>query len=100
MAATDEPMSRGQSLGRVLVEMGSLTEAQLVAPLAQQVGMDFIELADFPVDRTAVAMVSGSVCRRHTVLPISVEDGRLVLAMADPGNVLAVDDVRTLSGMN
>jgi type IV pilus assembly protein PilB len=40
------------------------------------------------------------VCRRHTVLPIGYEDGRLLLAMADPGNVFALDDVRSLTGMD
>ncbi|WP_024288222.1 GspE/PulE family protein [Cellulomonas sp. KRMCY2] len=99
MAALDEQAVRGESLGRVLVEIGMLTEAQLVRALANQVGMEFIELADYPVDRNAVALVPGSLCRRYMVLPISLIDGALVLAMADPGNVLAVDDARTLSGL-
>jgi type IV pilus assembly protein PilB len=99
MAALDEQVVRGESLGRVLVEIGMLTEAQLVRALASQVGMQFIELSDYPVDRNAVALLPGALCRRYTVLPIALFDGALVLAMADPGNVLAVDDARTLSGM-
>jgi len=90
---------RGQSLGRVLVELGMLSEAQLVSALAQQVGMDFIELSDFIVDRAAVALVPGTLCRRHTVLPIGFENGAIRLAMADPGNVVAVDDVRNVTGI-
>lgn len=97
MAALDEQAVRGESLGRVLVEIGMLTESQLVQALASQVGMEFVELGDYPVDRNAVSLLPGSVCRRYTVLPISILDGKLVLAMADPGNVLAVDDARTLS---
>ena len=99
MAALDEQAIRGESLGRVLVEIGMLSEAQLVRALANQVGMEFIELADYPIDRNAVALVPASLCRRYTVLPIALLDGALVLAMADPGNVLAVDDARTLSGL-
>ena len=99
MAALDEQVVRGESLGRVLVEIGMLTEAQLVRALASQVGMQFIELSDYPVDRNAVALLPGALCRRYTVLPIALFDGALVLAMADPGNVLAVDDARTLSGL-
>ncbi len=98
VAAIDETAARGQSLGRVLVEVGVLTEAQLVAALASQVGMDFVDLDEYPVDRTAVVLVPGAVCRRHTVLPIGVEGSTIVLAMADPGNVLAVDDVRSSTG--
>ena len=99
MAALDEQLVRGESLGRVLVEIGMLSEAQLVRALAAQVGMDFVELSEYPVDRNAVALIPGSLCRRYMVLPITLIEGSIVLAMADPGNVLAVDDVRTLSGL-
>jgi len=99
MAALDEQVIRGESLGRVLVGIGMLTEAQLVRALANQVGMPFMELSDYPIDRTAVALLPGAMCRRYTVLPIGVVEGCLVLAMADPGNVLAVDDARTLARM-
>lgn len=99
MAALDEQVVRGTSLGRVLVELGTLTEDQLVAALAAQVGMEFVDLDEFPVDRKAVAKVPAAQCRRYTVLPIEVRDGLLVLAMADPGNVMAVDDARTATGM-
>ncbi|HUX69992.1 MAG TPA: ATPase, T2SS/T4P/T4SS family [Cellulomonadaceae bacterium] len=98
MAAIDEQLARGQSLGRTLVENGVLTEAQLVAALARQVGMDFIDLDEYSVDRQAVALVPAALCRRYVVLPIALDDGVLVLATADPGNVVAVDDVRTMSG--
>src|SRR5665647_277342 len=99
MAALDEQVSRGESLGRVLVEIGMLTESQLVQALARQVGMDFVELGDYAVDRGAVVLLPGSVCRRYTVLPIGFADGGLLLAMANPGNVLALDDARAMSGM-
>ena len=98
MAAIDEQLARGQSLGRTLVENGVLTEAQLVAALARQVGMDFIDLDEYSVDRQAVALVPAALCRRYVVLPIALDDGVLILATADPGNVVAVDDVRTMSG--
>lgn len=99
MAAMDEQLTRGQSLGRTLVEIGILSEGQLVAALARQVGMDFIDLDEYPVDRSAVSMVSAALCRRHTVLPVGFANGALVLATADPGNVVAVDDVRTMARM-
>jgi type IV pilus assembly protein PilB len=98
-AAYDEHQRAGRSLGRVLVDQGVLTEAQLVEALASQIGLQFVDLAEYNVDGSAVARVSPSVCRRHTVLPIGYADGRLVLAMADPGNVFALDDVRSLTGM-
>jgi len=99
LAAMDETVTRGQSLGRVLVEEGVLSETQLVAALASQVGMEFVDLDEYPVDRAAVSIVPAYVCRRHVVLPISFADGAIKVAMADPGNVLAIDDLRTVSGM-
>lgn len=99
LAALDEQTSMGTSLGRTLVELGILTEAQLVRALAAQVGMEFVDLDEYPVDRTAVSLVPAGLCRRYSVLAVGLRDGALVLATADPGNVVAVDDVRTVCGM-
>jgi type IV pilus assembly protein PilB len=98
-AAFDEHQRGGRSLGRVLVEHSVLTETQLVAALASQIGLPFVDLSETPVDPTASSMVPSAVCRRHVVLPIGFENGRLLLAMADPANVFALDDVRSLTGM-
>ncbi|MFC8191339.1 GspE/PulE family protein [Cellulomonas sp. NPDC057328] len=97
LAALDEQTSIGASLGRTLVELGMISEAQLVRALAAQVGMEFVDLDEYPVDRTAVTMVPASVCRRYSVLPIAIRNGALVVATADPANVVAVDDVRTVA---
>ncbi len=78
---------------RELLERGVVTDAQVASARAAQAGLPFVELVDFPVDRAAVALVPAHVCRRHDVLPI-VGGGHLILAMADPGNVFAIDDVR------
>jgi type IV pilus assembly protein PilB len=97
--AFDEHQRLGRSLGRVLVDRGILSESQLVAALAQQIGLRFVDLTEFPVDGSAVARVPEPVCRRHTALPIAYEDGRLLVAMADPANVFAIDDIRSLTGL-
>ncbi len=98
-AAVIEQNRLGRSLGRVLVDQGVLTEAQLVAALATQIGMRFVDLADVQVDGSALARVPGHVARRHTAIPIGHEDGRLVVAMADPANVFAIDDIRSVAGI-
>src|SRR3954466_5051202 len=64
----------GRSLGRVLVEQGVLSESQLVAALAQQIGLAFVDLSEFPVDGSAVGSVPDAVCRRYTALPIGYEE--------------------------
>jgi type IV pilus assembly protein PilB len=98
--AYDEHQKAGRALGRVLVDRGVLTESQLVAALAQQIGMRFVDLAEFPVDGAALAAVPQAVCRRYNALPIGYEDGKLLVAMSDPANVFAIDDMRSITGMD
>jgi type IV pilus assembly protein PilB len=89
---------RGRSLGRVLIEMGLVTEATLVAILAEQLGLEFIDLSEATLDPSALALVPEAVARKQNCVPVMIdEDGRLVLAMADPANVVAVDDIRAMS---
>jgi type IV pilus assembly protein PilB len=97
-AAFEEHQRAGRALGRVLVERGVLTESQLVAALAQQIGLKFVDLSDYTLDGAAVASVPPAVCRRYNALPIGYEDGRLLVAMSDPANVFAIDDIRSLTG--
>jgi type IV pilus assembly protein PilB len=80
-----------------LVEQGILTEVQLASARAALAGLPFVELLDFAVDQRALALVPPAVCRRYGVLPISFSGDYLILAMVDPGNVFAVDDVRSIA---
>src|SRR4051794_26916106 len=75
-----------------------VTESQLVAALAQQIGLPFVDLTEYPVDGSAVGSISAAVAKRHAALPIGYDDGRLLVAMADPANVFAVDDIRSITG--
>jgi len=99
-AAYTEQERVGRALGRVLIEQGVLTESQLVAALATQIGLRFVDLSEFSVDGSAIGRVPGAVCRRHSAMPIGFEEGRLLVAMADPANVFAIDDIRSLTGMD
>jgi type IV pilus assembly protein PilB len=88
---------RGRSLGRVLIELGYLQESALVAILAAQLGLEFIDLSDTSIDASALALVPEATARRHKCIPVRFEDGRLLVAMADPANVVAIDDIRAMS---
>ncbi len=98
--AFEEHQRSGRSLGRVLVEQGVLSEGQLVAALATQIGLRFVDLTEFAVDGSAVSRVPEPVCRRYTALPIGYDDGKLLVAMADPANVFAIDDIRSITGLD
>ena len=97
-SALQEQRRLGGTLGRALVSRGVLTEEQLARALAAQTGLRFVDLTDFPVDVSAVCTVAEAVCRRHSALPVGYEDGRLLVVMADPANVFALDDIRLLTG--
>ena len=96
--ARHQATQRGRSLGRIVIEMGFVTESGLVAILAEQLGLDFIDLTEATIDASAVATVPERTARQHNCIPIAFEDNsRLVLAMADPANVVAVDDIRAMT---
>src|SRR5437870_3568315 len=88
----------GKSLGRVLIDGGAVTESDLVRTLAGRIGLEYIDLLDYPVDAAAAGAISAALSRRYQALPVGWEDGRMVLAMADPSNVFAIDDIRTITG--
>jgi type IV pilus assembly protein PilB len=89
---------RSVNLARVLIEDKLLTEEQFVGTLAEQLGLEFVDLATYPIDPAAARLVSDTLARRYLVLPIGWWEGRLVVAMADPSNVFAIDDIRTVTG--
>jgi type IV pilus assembly protein PilB len=89
----------GRSLGRVLIDSGFVEEGVLVAALATQIGLPFVDLTDYPIDPSAAGLIGENLCKRYGALPIGYEDGKLVVAMSDPANVFAADDIRTITGM-
>src|SRR5688500_4441478 len=87
----------GVSLGRVLVAQGLITETDLVSTLAAQVGLEFVDLHERQIDPTASQSVTDALARRYQALPIAWEGSTLVVAVADPSNVLAIDDIRSVT---
>jgi type IV pilus assembly protein PilB len=99
-AAYEEQERDGRALGRVLIEQGVLTESQLVAALSEQIGLRFVDLSEYSVDGSAIGLIPGAVARRHSAIAIGHEGGKLLVAMADPANVFAIDDIRSLTGLD
>jgi type IV pilus assembly protein PilB len=96
--ALEEHRKTPKSLGRVLIDMGMIKEADLVRALAEQVGLEFVDLNEFPIDATATVLLPEALSRRYRAIPIGERDGRLLVAMSDPANVYALDDIRTITG--
>ena len=97
-AALNDQSRSGKQLGRILIELGTISETDLVRTLAKQVGLEYFDLADATIDSSAVSLVSEAVARRYQAVAVGWEDEKLVVAMADPSNVFALDDIRAITG--
>ncbi len=96
--ALEQHRNTPKSLGRVLIDLGFIRERDLVKALAQQVGLDFVDLSEFPIEAAATTLLPEALSRRYRALPIAERDGKLYVAMSDPANVYALDDIRTVTG--
>ena len=85
-------------LGRVLVEEGLVDERDLVRAMARHIGVEYVDLADETIDPAAASMIPESLARRYVAIPYAFEGEKLVVALSDPANVLAIDDIRAISG--
>ena len=97
-AALLEQERTGKPLPRVLVESGAVTEIDVIRTLASQVGLEFVDLSEQSIDPSVAAMIPEALARRYRAMPIGWEEDRLVVVMADPANVFAVDDIRAITG--
>ncbi|HSK98432.1 MAG TPA: ATPase, T2SS/T4P/T4SS family, partial [Euzebyales bacterium] len=97
--AQQEQRSEHRPLGQILIDRAVITEAQLMSALAEQLSLEFVDLGDQPVDAMVASLVPESIARRHGIIPIGLDaQGRLRLAMGNPVDVVAIDDVRTITG--
>ena len=95
--ALEEHRKTPKSLGRVLIDLGLIKEADLVRALAEQVGLEFVDLADYHIDPSSTMLLPDALARRYRAIPIGERDGKLLVAMSDPANVYALDDIRTIT---
>jgi type IV pilus assembly protein PilB len=91
--------AQGRPTGLVLVELGVLRHDQLARVVAERFGLDFVDLSVYDLDMGAVSLISAETAKRYQAVPVGFcEDGSLLLAMANPTNVLTIDDVAMMTG--
>jgi type IV pilus assembly protein PilB len=84
----------GGKLGAILVEQLIMSEEQLAEALAEQKGLELVHLQNYAFDRDAVALLPERIARLRRIIPLGYRDGKILLAMADPLDVEAIDDMR------
>jgi type IV pilus assembly protein PilB len=90
---------QGKPTGEVLVQQGVLRPDQLARVVAERFGLDYIDLSVYDLDMGAASLLSGEASKRYQAVPIGFsDDGTLLLAMADPTNVLTIDDIAMITG--
>lgn len=98
--ALEEQKLTGKLLGRIFVDMGVVKEDDILQLLGSRSGFSVAKLKDMKIPKEVIDKVPASVAKIYTVMPISVEGNQLTIAIADPLNVAAFDDLRFTLGMN
>jgi type IV pilus assembly protein PilB len=97
--AVSAARAQGRPTGQVLVERGVLRHDQLARAVAERFGLDFVDLSVYDLDMGAVNLIRSETAKRYQAVPVGyADDGTLLLAMADPTNVLTIDDVAMMTG--
>ncbi len=97
--ALEVQRATGGQIGKVLIDLGYAQQGQILGILAEQIGIPYVDFGTRRPDPNAVAIVPKELAARYALMPVEFDDrDRLVVAMADPQNVLAIDDLRILTG--
>jgi type IV pilus assembly protein PilB len=88
------------SLGYALARLGAISDQEITDFLSEQYRVQSIDLSEYEIDREILKLISPQVCERHKIIPVSRAGSSLIVAMADPSNLNAIDDVKFLTGYN
>jgi type IV pilus assembly protein PilB len=96
--AVNVARSQRKPTGQVLVEQGILRQDQLARVVAERFGLDYVDLSTHELDMGAVNLLSAEAIKRYQAVPVGfMDDGALLLAMADPTNILTIDDIAMIT---
>ncbi len=98
--AQDEQKRSGQNLGYTLAKLGYISDGEITNFLSAQYRLPAIDLEEYEIDADIIKLVGRDVCEKHKILPVSRSGSSLIVAMADPTNLHAIDDIKFLTGYN
>ncbi|HKS21308.1 MAG TPA: type IV-A pilus assembly ATPase PilB [Thermoanaerobaculia bacterium] len=90
----------GGKLGETLIKLGFVSEEDITECLSQQFGVPSINLAHFEIDASVIKLIPAEVARKYNILPVNKTGATITIAMADPTNVFAMDDIKFMTGYN
>jgi type IV pilus assembly protein PilB len=98
--AQDEQKRNGTNLGYTLARMGYVSDEDISKFLAAQYNIPAVNLSDYEIDPEIIALIPKEVAQRHKVIPVQRAGSSLIVAMADPTNLHAIDDIKFLTAYN
>ncbi len=98
--AQEEQRREGTSLGYALAKMGFVSDKQITEFLSQQYRVQAVDLREYEIDPEVLKLIPHDMCERHRILPVSRAGSSLIVAMADPSNLNAIDDIKFTTGYN
>jgi type IV pilus assembly protein PilB len=98
--AQEEQKRSGHNLGYTLSKLGYISDEDITNFLSTQYRLPAIDLEQYEIDAEVIRLVSREVCEKHKILPVSRSGSSLIVAMADPTNLHAIDDIKFLTGFN
>ncbi len=96
--ALKEQKDKGGRLGSALTQMGFIRESDLLQFLSEQYNVPSIKLSEFTVDPDVLRIIPADVAAKYSVMPLSIKNSNLIVAMVDPSNIFALDDIKFLTG--
>ncbi len=97
--ALKEQKLSGKKLGQILIDDGYVTETDIIEALEFQLGIPHVDLDKYFIDPEITKLITENLARRHILIPVKKERGKLLVAMSDPLNIFAIDDVKMATGM-
>jgi type IV pilus assembly protein PilB len=98
--ALEEQKVQGGRLGASLVKLGFIKEEELAAFLSRQYGVPSINLSEFEIDPAVIQLIPSEVSQKYQIVPINRAGSTLIIAMSDPSNIFAIDDIKFMTGYN
>ncbi len=98
--AQDEHRKTGERLGALLVQQGAIAEGDLTSFLSKQYGVPAISLNDFDVEPEILKLIPRAVAEKHLIIPVNRAGASLIVAMTDPSNIFAIDELKFHTGFN
>ncbi|HSB33509.1 MAG TPA: type II secretion system protein GspE, partial [Nitrospirota bacterium] len=92
--------TEGGRLGSILVKMGFVQEDKLMTFLSKQYGVPYVDLSKFEINPAVIKHIPAEVAQKYRIMPINRAGATITIAMVDPSNIFAIDDIKFMTGYN